>query len=99
MEVKALPEKILAKMIEAPGGFRKSQSGLLIADKDSDVSGIRPRWFEVYSVGEGIDWVSEGQYLYVAHGRWSNGVKINDDVKLYLLDNDECLCISDEYPL
>lgn len=99
MAVKALPNKILAKMIDTPGLYRKSQSGLLIADKDGDGSGIRPRWFEVYSVGEGIDWCNEGQYLYVAHGRWSNGVKINDDLKLYLLDNDECLGVSDEYPL
>jgi len=86
-------------MIEAPGGYRKSETGLLVADKDNDTSGIRPRWFEVYSVGEGIDWVTEGQYLFVAHGRWSNGVKINGDLKLFLLDNDECLGISDEYPL
>ena len=98
MNVKALPNKILAEMMDPPGLFRK-QGQLFIKDADADVSGIRPRWFRVHSVGEGIDWVKEGQYLFVAHGRWSNGVNITDDLRLHLLDNEECLGVQDENPL
>lgn len=98
-DIKALPGKVLGEMIDRPGLTRKLASGLLVADKDGDTSGIRPRWFRVYSVGEGIDWIQEGQYVYVAHGRWSNGVKLSNDVKIYLLDNDECLAVQDENPI
>lgn len=99
MIVKALQNKILAEMIDAPGLHRKLASGLLLKDQDKDTSGIRPRWFRVYSVGDGIDWVSAGQYLYVAHGRWSNGVNVTEDLRLYLIDNKECLAIQDEDPM
>lgn len=97
-KIKALPNKILANMVEKPGGYRKLKSGILLADRDQDMSGIRPRWFQVISVGKNIDWVDEGQYLYVSHGRWSNGVKIDDEM-MYLLDNEECLAISDTNPI
>lgn len=99
MKVNAVKNKILGVMIDAPGLHRKLASGLLLKDQDKDSSGIRPRWFKVYSVGEGIDWVNEGQYLFVAHGRWSNGVNVNEDLKLYLLDDKECLGVSDENPM
>lgn len=98
-KLRAMREKILAEMVDKPEGFKKTKSGIFINDKDATTDAIRPRWFKVYSVGEGIDWIKEGQYVWVAHGRWSNGVKIDDDLKLYLLDNEECLMVSDENPV
>jgi len=97
-EIKAFGEKILAIMVDRPTGFKKSKSGLIIKDADMDTSGVRPRWFKIYSTGEKIDWVKKDQYVLVAHGRWSNGVKVNDDLKIYLLDNKEVLMVSDEKP-
>lgn len=98
-KIKALRGKVLAEMIEKPDGLRKTKSGLIIKDADNDTSGIRPRWFKVYSVGEDIDWVTQGQYLLVDHGRWSNGVKLDEDIKIYLVDNNDCLVISDKNPI
>ena len=98
-ELTALRGKVLAEMIDKPDGLRKTKGGIILKDADNDTSGIRPRWFKVYSVGEDIDWVSENQYLLVDHGRWSNGVKLTEDKKIYLLDNKDCLMISDENPL
>ena len=86
-------------MVEAPGGHRKLASGILLPDKDAEASGIRPRWFKAYSVGSDIDWVKEGQYVFVSHGRWSNGVSVDENTKLFLLDNDECLAVQDTNPL
>ena len=97
-KVKAFGDRILALMVDKPTGFKKTKSGLLLADKDMDDSSIRPRWFKIYSTGPDIDWVSEGQYVLVAHGRWSNGITYGDsDEKIYLLDNKELLAVSDEY--
>ena len=99
-KVKAFGDRILALMVDRPIGFKKSKSGLLIVDKDMDQNSIRPRWFKIYDVGEEIDWVKPDQYVLVAHGRWSNGIKAfeGSDDKLYLLDNKELLMVSDEKP-
>jgi co-chaperonin GroES (HSP10) len=100
MKIKAFKDRILGIMLSPPGQYKETKSGLLIADKDNDASGIKPRWFKIYSVGEEVDFVKEGDYVMVAHGRWSNGVKAFDDSdeKLYLLDNKELLMWSDEEP-
>lgn len=98
-EVKALPNKVLAEMVDKPDLIRKSAGGVYMPDKDNDVSGIRPRWFRVHSVGEGIDWIKEDQYVFVDHGRWSQGLEVTRDLRLHLLDNNDCLLVSDENPL
>ena len=98
MKVKAFGKRILGQMVNPPGLYKKSKSGLLIADKDMDESGIKPRWFKIYSVGDDVDFCTEGDYVLVAHGRWSRGVEIGPDEKVWLLDNKDCLAISDEPP-
>ena len=97
--VRALKEKILAEMIDKPGIEKTTAGGIIIKDKDMTESSVRPRWFKVYSVGDGIDWITEGKYVLVDHGRWSNGMKVSDDLKLYLLDNKDCLAASDDNPM
>jgi hypothetical protein len=98
MKVKAFGSKILATMIDRPDGFKKSKGGVLLNDKDGDVSAIRPRWFQIKSVGDQIDFVTEGEYALVAHGRWSQGVDVEGE-KIYLLDNEEILGTSTENPV
>ena len=75
--IKAMPNKILVYMLEKPGDYNHA-GGILIADKDADVFGIRFRWFKVFSVGDKIDWIKEGEYVLVDHGRWSNGLSVDD---------------------
>jgi|TARA_B100001105_G_scaffold253441_1_gene247009 co-chaperonin GroES (HSP10) len=97
--VRALKEKILAEMIDKPGVEKTTAGGIIIKDNDMTESSVRPRWFKVYSVGNGIDWITKGKYVLVDHGRWSNGMKVSDDLKLYLLDNKDCLAASDDNPM
>ena len=101
MEINAIGDKVLAWMIDAPDGeFKKAtKSGILIAEKDMSEAAIRPRWFKVHAVGPKMKFVSVDDYVLVAHGRWSNGIKLTDGKKIYQLDNDELLVVSDENPL
>ena len=46
---------------------------------------------KIYSVGDDVDFCTEGDYVLVAHGRWSRGVEIGPDEKVWLLDNKDCL--------
>jgi co-chaperonin GroES (HSP10) len=99
MIVKATKNKILAEMIDKPDQTITTQGGIILTEKDATENAVRPRWFKVYSVGSEIDFIKEGEYVMVAHGRWSNGLKINEDLKLYLIDNDECLAVNDTNPM
>jgi len=97
--IKAMKNKILAEMIDRPNELKTTAGGIILQEKDQSEEAVRPRWFKVYSVGEGIDWITKGTYVMVAHGRWSNGLKINEDLKLYLLDNLELLATTDTNPM
>lgn len=98
-KVKAMRNKILAEMIDDPGAERTTSGGIILTEKDGTEGAVRPRWFKVYSLGEGIDWINEGAYVLVDHGRWSQGMKVDNDLKVYLLDNKDCLMVSDENPM
>lgn len=98
--VNAIGDKVLAEMIDKPNDFKQTRSGIYIADKDGDVTGIRPRWFKLTSIGPDCNMdIAVGQYVLVDHGRWSQGIKIDDELKVYLLDNKDLLMVSDEDPI
>ena len=91
--------KILAEMIDDPGEETTTAGGIILLEKDGTENAVRPRWFQVYSVGDDIDWLTEGAYVLVDHGRWSNGMKIDNELKVYLLDNKDCLMVSENNPM
>jgi co-chaperonin GroES (HSP10) len=97
--IRPLKERILAELLGL--GERVTSSGIVIAGENGKDRGVRPRWARVHLVGEGIDWVKPGQYLLVAHGRWSRQFECEHEgqkLKLVHLDNKECLLVSDELP-
>lgn len=98
--VRAIGERILAEVIERPQDYRQTKSGLYIADKDGTERAIRPRWFKIYSIGpDNTMGLSEGQYVYVEHGRWTREVKVTEELKIVMLDNKDILLVSDENPV
>ena len=92
---KPLRDGILVRNMEF--GERKTASGLIIASDDGKVTGIHPRWGEVIAVGnEQLD-VSVGQYVLVAHGRWSRGFELNGET-VRTVDPKDVLGIQDQAP-
>jgi co-chaperonin GroES (HSP10) len=78
---------------------RVTSTGIVLMNDDMKSSGIRPRWGRVYAVGPKQTDVKVGQYICIAHGRWTRGVKINDGTgKLTVrkVDNNDILLVSDE---
>jgi len=76
-------------------------SGIYLLNDDGKASGIRPRWAQVYAVGPEQLHVSPGQWIFVAHGRWSRGVEIEDENGEHTIrkvDPDDILLVSDEHP-
>lgn len=80
---------------------RVTSSGIILHADDGTTAGIRPRWGEIYRVGPDQRDVQEGQWVCVAHGRWTRGIEIEDtDGKRTIrrVDPEDILLVSDEPP-
>jgi co-chaperonin GroES (HSP10) len=100
--IRPIHDKVLAKMLEPVGDERKV-GGIILTERNLGEESVRPRWFEVISVGPEQTEMQAGEFVLVPHGRWSRGVDIDGTLresdKLFLLDNDSLLGTSDVNPL
>ena len=80
---------------------RLSNGGIVLLNDNGKSSGIRPRWGRVYAVGpEQMD-VRVGEWVCVAHGRWTRGLDIEDEVgkcTIRKIDPNDILMSADERP-
>jgi co-chaperonin GroES (HSP10) len=74
--IKALSKDVL--VIDMDMGEQKTAGGLIIQSDDGKAHGVKPRWAKVYKVGSEIDFVKEGQWILIEHGRWTRKIKIDD---------------------
>ena len=83
-------------------GERMTLGGIIILDDDKKGQGIRPRWAEVVAVGPKQEDVVPGEYILVAHGRWTRGLDMTDEdgttTTVRLVDPKDILMSSDEPP-
>jgi co-chaperonin GroES (HSP10) len=99
-KVRALRDHIIVSEMN----FREriSSGGIFIPSDDMKTTGIRPRWAQVYAIGPEQTEISVGQWVCVAHGRWTRGVKIEQqdgtELTIRRVDNNDVLLVSDEQP-
>jgi co-chaperonin GroES (HSP10) len=80
---------------------RITQGGLILLNDNGTTLGIRPRWGQVYAVGPNQKDVQIGQWICVAHGRWTRGLDIEDESGKHTIrriDPEDILLISDTQP-
>jgi len=80
---------------------RQLSSGIIMLGDNGKAGGIRPRWGQVYAVGPEQTEIKAGQWICVAHGRWTRGVEIEDENGTHTIrriDHKDILMISDEEP-
>ena len=97
--LRALNDNVLVRDMEFRG--RQLSSGIILPSDNGKADGIRPRWAEIYAVGPEQQDVRPGQWICVAHGRWTRGVEIEDSegVKtIRRIDPRDILLVSDEHP-
>ena len=75
-QIQALHKDVLVSDMEFD--TRITQSGLILPNDNGTSLGIRPRWGRVYAVGKDQKDVQVGQWVMVAHGRWTRGIDIDD---------------------
>lgn len=81
-------------------GERITKGGLVLPDDDKKSSGIRPRWAKVFAIGPKVSDINVGDYIYIAHGRWTRGITIQTpegEKVIRKVDNKDILLVSDEY--
>jgi co-chaperonin GroES (HSP10) len=78
---------------------RITTGGIIILNDNGKGTGIRPRWAQVYAVGPDQQDVQVGDWVLVAHGRWTRGIDIEDEngkQTLRRVDPKDILLQSDE---
>lgn len=80
---------------------RTLSSGIILLNDNGTTQGIRPRWGQVYAVGPDQHDVKVGQWICVAHGRWTRGIDIEDEEgkrTIRRVDPSDILMVSDTQP-
>jgi hypothetical protein len=80
---------------------RITQAGLILPNDNGTSLGIRPRWGQVYAIGPDQTDVQIGQWICVAHGRWTRGLEIEDESgekTIRKIDPKDILLVSDTQP-
>ena len=78
---------------------RLTTGGILLLNDDMKSSGIRPRWAKVYAIGPEQKDIEIGQYILISHGRWTRGIKIEDEdgeKTIRRVDPNDILMVSDD---
>jgi co-chaperonin GroES (HSP10) len=80
---------------------RITSGGIVLLNDNGTGRGIRPRWGQVYAVGPDQKDVAVGDWVLVAHGRWTRGIDVEDEtgkVTLRRVDPKDILLMSDQLP-
>ena len=99
VKIRAIKDHVIVSSMEF--GERKSSGGIILRDDNGTTQGIRARWARVYKVGPEQEFVKEGQWILVEHGRWTRKLKINDgeqELEIQRVDKEGILAVSDEAP-
>lgn len=75
-KLKVLRDKVMVTDMEFEE--RVTKSGVILIADDMEQRGIRPRWARVIAKGPDQDQIEVGEWIYIAHGRWTRGVDILD---------------------
>ena len=98
-DIKPLKKRVLVSDMHF--GETKTKGGIILTDDDGSESGIHPRWGKVYAIGDQQEDVKVGEWVMVAHGRWSRGFKVKkQDVELEvrMIDENDILLVSEDEP-
>lgn len=80
---------------------RITTSGIILLNDNGKGTGIRPRWGRVYAIGPKQKDVTVGQWICVAHGRWTRGVEVEDETgpkTIRKIDPKDILLVADQQP-
>jgi co-chaperonin GroES (HSP10) len=99
VKVRALSKDVL--VIDMDMDEMVTAGGIVVASDNGKAHGVKPRWAKVYKVGSEVDFVKEGQWILIEHGRWTRKIKIDDgegEKEFQKVETKSILLVSDERP-
>lgn len=100
INVRPLSKDIL--VINMDMGEQTTAAGIVIQSDDGKAHGVKPRWAEVYKVGEHCELnVKPGQWVLIEHGRWTRKIKIDDGIsekEFQKVEVKSIIAVADEKP-
>ena len=97
--LKPLKDNVI--VIDMNFGEQKTTGGIILQSDNGKAHGVHPRWAKVYAVGPEQKDISVGQWILIEHGRWTRGIKIEDDEGEKIIRKVEVksmMMVSDEAP-
>ena len=97
--IKPLKKRVLVSDMHF--GDVKTKGGVILLDDDGKAEGTHPRWAKVYAVGPEQKDVDIGQWVLVAHGRWTRHITLEQgdkDLDVRMIDENDILLMSDQEP-
>ncbi len=83
-------------------GMERTATGIIIQSLNGKLEGVKSRWGRVWAVGPEQKDVKVGEWVCMAHGRWTRGVNVEDEdgseITIRRIDNNDILIVSDEKP-
>ena len=98
-QIHPLNDSVIVTDMTFDGRF--TTGGIVLLNDNGKSTGIRPRWGQVYAVGPEQHEVTVGQWVCVAHGRWTRGIEVEDETgkqTLRRVDPKDIMLVSDEQP-
>lgn len=98
-DFRALKDWVIVSDMNFEG--RTLTSGIIIPSDNGKSQGVRPRWGQVYAIGPEQTEVKVGDWICVAHGRWTRGLDIEDETgrkTIRRIDPKDILMVSDYLP-
>jgi len=83
-------------------GQERTTAGIIIQSLNGKSEGIKARWGRVWAIGPDQSDVNIGEWICIAHGRWTRGITVEDDNQAEIIvrrvDNKDILIVSDQKP-
>ena len=82
-------------------GDVKTKGGVILLDDDGKADGTHPRWAKVYAVGPRHEDVKVGEWVLIAHGRWTRHIVLEQadkDLDVRMVDENDILLTSQDEP-
>lgn len=80
---------------------QKTASGIIVRSDDGKGHGVKPRWARVWAIGPEQNDVKVGEWILVEHGRWTRGVKVEEngeEIIIRRVETSSILLQADEKP-
>lgn len=99
-KIKPLRDLVFIKGMEFD--IQTTLSGLIIPKDDGKVTGIHPRWGQVWAIGPDQTELKIGEWVLVEHGRWTRTVEVEQEdgsiLEVRMVDNNAIIAVSETLP-